>query len=111
LFAAEDPIGKSVRLGTTPCQVVGVLVARGQTGFGQDQDDIVMMPYTTAMKKIKGDPWLDDIMASAVSQESVNAAIDQITGLLRERHHIRPGMEDDFNVRRPDEMIQARLEA
>jgi putative ABC transport system permease protein len=111
LFAAEDPIGKSVRLGTNPCQVVGVLVARGQTGFGQDQDDIIMMPYTTAMKKLKGNPWLDDIMASAITQESVNPAIDQIIALLRERHHIRPGMDDDFNVRRPDEMIQARLQA
>ncbi|MGZ4816730.1 MAG: ABC transporter permease [Terriglobales bacterium] len=111
LFAAEDPIGKSVRLGTNPCQVVGVLVARGQTGFGQDQDDIIMMPYTMVMKKIKGNPWLDDIMASAITQESVNPAIDQITILLRERHHIRPGTDDDFNVRRPDEMIQARLQA
>ncbi len=111
LFAAEDPIGKSLRMGTLPCQVVGVLVARGQTGFGQDQDDIIMVPYTMAMKKIKGNPWLDDIMASAVSQESINPAIDQITALLRERHHIRPGTEDDFNVRRPDEMIQARLQA
>jgi len=111
LFAAEDPIGKSLRMGTLPCQVVGVLVARGQTGFGQDQDDIIMVPYTMAMKKIKGNPWLDDIMASAISQDSINSAIDQITALLRERHHIRPGTEDDFNVRRPDEMIQARLQA
>ena len=88
-----------------------MLEAKGQSGFGQDQDDTLVIPYTTGMKKIKGNPWLDDIMASAVSQESVNPAIDQIVLLLRERHHIRAGQEDDFNVRRPDEFIQARLAA
>ncbi len=111
LFAAEDPIGKIVRVGTTPCQVVGVLQARGQSGFGQDQDDTIAMPYTTAQKKISGHDWLDDIMCSAVTQEAIGPAIAQITSLLRDRHHIRPGQLDDFNIRRPDEMIQARLDA
>jgi putative ABC transport system permease protein len=90
---------------------MGVLVARGQTAFGQDQDDTIILPYTTAQKKLKGNPWLDDIVCSAVSPEAVNPAIQQITGLLRERHHIRPGQPDDFNVRRPDELIQTRLDA
>jgi putative ABC transport system permease protein len=111
LFGAEDPIGKVVRVGTNPCQVVGVLEAKGQSGFGQDQDDTLVVPYTTGMKKMKGNDWLDDIMASATTQDAVNPAIDQIIGLLRERHHIRPGQDDDFNVRRPDEFIQARLAA
>ena len=111
LFGAEDPIGNVMRGNSLPCQVTGVLVAKGQSGFGQDQDDTIIMPYTTAMKKIKGNAWLDDIMCSAVSMEAINPAIDQISGLLRERHHIRPGQDDDFNVRRPDEMIQARLDA
>ncbi|HEY5163264.1 MAG TPA: ABC transporter permease, partial [Terriglobales bacterium] len=111
LFAAEDPIGKVIRVNNNPCQVVGVLEAKGQSGFGQDQDDTLVLPYTMGMKKLKGNNWLDDIMASATSQESVNPAIDQIIGLLRERHHIRAGQDDDFNVRRPDEFIQARLEA
>ena len=111
LFGAEDPIGKVVRVGNNPCQVVGVLEAKGQSGFGQDQDDALVVPYTTGMKKMKGNDWLDDIMASATTQDAVNPAIDQIIGLLRERHHIRPGQDDDFNVRRPDEFIQARLAA
>ncbi len=111
LFGAEDPIGKVIRVNNNPCQVVGVLEAKGQSGFGQDQDDTLVLPYTMGMKKLKGNNWLDDIMASATSQESVNPAIDQIIGLLRERHHIRAGQDDDFNVRRPDEFIQARLEA
>ena len=111
LFGPEDPIGKVIRVGNYPSQVVGVLEARGQSGWGQDQDDTLVVPYTMGMKKLKGNPWLDDIMASAVSQDAVNPAIDQIIGLLRDRHHIRAGQDDDFNVRRPDEFIQARLEA
>ncbi len=111
LFDVQDPIGKVIRVKNLPCQVMGVLVPRGQTSFGQDQDDIVVMPYTTAQKKIKGNPWLDDIVCSAVSPDAINPAIQQITALLRERHHIRPGQDDDFNIRRPDEFINAQLEA
>lgn len=111
LFPNESPIGKVVRLKETPCQVVGVLEAKGQSGFGQDQDDTLLLPYTMAQRKLKGIEWVDDIMCSAISPEALNPAIAEITGLLRERHHIRPGQDDDFNVRRPDEVIQTRLEA
>ncbi|MBZ5510563.1 MAG: ABC transporter permease [Acidobacteriia bacterium] len=111
LFDIEDPIGKVIRVGTLPCQVMGVLVARGQTGFGNDQDDTVVMPYTTAQKKLKGTSWLDDIVCSAVSADAINPAIQQIAELLRDRHHIRRGQDDDFNIRRPDEFINAQLEA
>ncbi len=111
LFDMEDPIGKVIRIGTEPCQVVGVLEAKGQSGFGQDQDDTIVVPYTMGLKKLKGHTWLDDIMCSAISPEAVNPSIDMIAALLRERHRIRPGELDDFNIRRPDEFIQARLEA
>ncbi len=111
LFGAEDPIGKVIRVSNLPCQVMGVLIPRGQTGFGMDQDDTVILPYTTAMKKLKGNNWLDDIVCSAVSPDAINPAIQQISLLLRERHHIRPGQDDDFNIRRPDEFINAQLEA
>ena len=111
LFPNETPIGKVIRMNTVPCQVVGVLEARGQTGWGQDQDDTLLLPYTTAQKKLKGIEWVDDIMCSAVAPDAVNPAIEQIVGLLRERHRIRPGQPDDFNVRRPDEVIQTRLQA
>ncbi len=111
LFATEDPIGKTLRLKNVPCKVMGVLATRGQSGFGQDQDDTILLPYTTAQKKLKGISWVDDLMCSAVSPDSIEVSIAQIVELLRERHHIRPGQEDDFNIRRPDEMIQARLDA
>jgi putative ABC transport system permease protein len=111
LFTGENPIGKTLRVKEMPCQIVGVLGVKGQSGFGQDQDDTILLPYTTVMRRISGNNWLDDIMASATSQELVNPAIDQITLLLRDRHKIRPGQPDDFNIRRPDEVIQTRLAA
>ena len=111
LFPGENPIGKTIRIKDMPCQVVGVLAMKGQSGFGQDQDDTILLPYTTAQRRIKGIDWVDDLMFSAVSQEAINPAIDQATGVLRERHHIRAGQDDDFNIRRPDEMIKTRLEA
>jgi putative ABC transport system permease protein len=111
LFISENPIGKTVRVKDMPCQVVGVLAIKGQSGFGQDQDDALLLPYTTAQRRLKGIAWVDDLMFSAVSQEAIIPAIDQATGILRERHHIRSGQDDDFNIRRPDEIIQTRLQA
>ncbi|HEU5452141.1 MAG TPA: ABC transporter permease, partial [Terriglobales bacterium] len=111
LFGAEDPIGKVVRIGTLPFQVIGVLEPKGQSSFGQDQDDTFDVPYTTAMRKMTGKSWIDDIMCSAVSTDAIDPAIEQIASLLRDRHRIRRGELDDFNIRRPDEFIQARLDA
>lgn len=111
LFVAENPIGKTVRLSNMPCQVVGVLETRGQSGFGQDQDDTLLLPYTTAQRRLKGIAWADDLMFSAISQEAIVPAIEAAAGVLRERHHIRAGQDDDFNIRRPDEIIETRLEA
>lgn len=111
LFPGENPIGKTVRITTMPCQVIGVLLTRGQSGFGQDQDDTILLPYTTAQKRLKGISWVDDLLFSAVSQEAIPPAIEAATGVLRERHHVHPGEDDDFNIRRPDEVIETRLAA
>ena len=111
LFGNEDPVGKVIRLKTLPCKVVGVLVAKGPSATGQDQDDFVVMPLTTAQKRITGNFWLDDIFCSAVSREAMPEATRQIVSLLRERHHLNPGEDDDFNVRRPEDAIQAQLAA
>ena len=111
LFGATDPTGQLIRIQGSLFKVIGVLTAKGSSGWGQDQDDIIMMPWTTALKKIGGQgiTWLDDIVCSAVSREAVNPAIDAVTLLIRQRHHIRPGGEDDFNIRRPDEVIKAQI--
>jgi putative ABC transport system permease protein len=107
LFGEEDPLGSIIRVKDQPCKVIGVLDVKGQSATGQDQDDNLLMPYSTVMKKIKGQTWLDDIMCSATSAAVVDRAEDDISTLLRERHHIRPGGDDDFNLRHPTEIAQA----
>ncbi len=111
LFVGEDPVGKTINLKGIPCQVIGVLMTRGMSSFGQDQDDTLVMPYTTAQKKVMGQPWLDDILCSAVSFDVVKLAGRQAAELLRERHRLRPGEDDDFNIRNPEDQIQAQLAA
>ena len=111
LFADIDPIGEIVRIGDIGFEVIGVLAPKGQSPTGFDQDDTVMMPWTTAMKRIVGrdQTWLDDILCSATSPDAIKPAVAQISELLRQRHHIEPGSEDDFNIRHPEELLQARI--
>src|SRR5215472_2790861 len=111
LFGVEDPIGKVIRVKDLPCKVVGTLMPKGLSVSGQDQDDTIILPYTTAQKKIKGITWLDDILCSAVSQDAVKIAGQEAAALLRDRHHLRPEEDDDFNIRNPEDIIQAQLEA
>ncbi|MGD0919059.1 MAG: ABC transporter permease [Thermodesulfobacteriota bacterium] len=111
LFGAEEAIGRDARINKQIFRVIGVLAPKGQSGTGQDQDDNILMPYTTAQKNLRGNAftWLNDILCSAVSLEAAKPAIDRINGLLRERHHIRPGDGDDFNIRHPEEVIKAQI--
>jgi putative ABC transport system permease protein len=111
LFGGTDPVGKVMRVSGLPCQVVATLLPKGLSMSGQDQDDVIIMPYTTVMKKIKGISYLDDILCSAVSQSAVKLAGKQAAALLRDRHHLRPEEDDDFNIRNPEDIIQAQLEA
>ncbi len=109
LFGDQSPIGQTVRVNKLPCVVVGVLHPKGISATGQDQDNFIVMPYTTAMKRLTGTFWLDDIFCSAVSQDSMRNATKQIVGLLRERHHLNPKEDDDFNIRSPEDVIQMQL--
>lgn len=106
LFGNADPTGQTVRIGNLPFQVVGVLAAKGQSGIGQDQDDAIYVPITTLQKKITGQNWLQNIIASATSQPASYAAQEQITALLRDRHRIRQGQDDDFSVRNLADVAQ-----
>jgi putative ABC transport system permease protein len=99
LFVDEDPIGKTMRIGNLPFRVDGVLASKGQNVTGQDQDDVIFAPYTTVQRKVQGITWLQFINASAVTQEASLAAVDPIASLLRERHRIRRGDDDDFLIR------------
>jgi putative ABC transport system permease protein len=113
LFERSDPVGQLVRIQGQVFEVVGVLAPKGQSGDGRDQDDWILLPYTTAQQRLKGKgmAWLDDILCSAVTPEAVEPAIQQIVALMRQRHHIQPDQEDDFNIRRPDEVLNAQVEA
>jgi putative ABC transport system permease protein len=111
LFGAQDPIGKVLRVKDVPCKVVATLAPKGLAVSGQDEDDLIVLPYTTVQKKIKGIPWLDDILCSAVSPAAVKLAGQQAAALLRDRHHLRPEQEDDFNIRNPEDIIEAQLAA
>ncbi len=111
LFGPEDPIGQSIRVRKIPCKVIGVLAPKGQSPIGQDQDDVVLMPFTTVQKKIKGISWLDDIMCSAVSPAAIGLAEEEIAALLRQRHPWTAVEGDDFNLRHPADVAQARAES
>ena len=98
LFGSADPIGQTVRLKEIPFRVVGVLTSKGGQGFGGNQDDIAIVPLTTAQRKLMGITYVNSINCSAVSEASVTEAVSQITDLMRQRHRIRPGDNDDFFI-------------
>jgi len=112
LFGATDPVGQTLRINNLPFRVTGVLSPKGTSAaMSDDQDDIILIPLTTLQKKVTGQPWLRWIMVSAVSREASYAAQKQITSLLRDRHHIRPGADDDFFVRNLADMADVADEA
>jgi putative ABC transport system permease protein len=102
--AGADAVGQTVRIRNQPFRVVGVLTSKGQASFGQDQDDTIYVPYTTVMKRLLGQDYLRDITISAQDGVDLGRMTDGIEALLRERHGILPGDEDDFLVRTLEEM-------
>ena len=110
----EDPIDATIRVKDVPFRVIGVLARKGQTTWGQDQDDVVVMPFGTAERRVLGTEILgsvDMIWVTAASQHDIAAAAEQVTLLLRDRHRIQPGQDDDFTVRDLNEMAQASVSA
>jgi putative ABC transport system permease protein len=95
----ENPIGQTIRISNLPFTVVGVLQAKGSSGMGGDQDDAAFVPITTLQKKVTGQNWLRSIMVSATSKDVSTVVQDQITALLRDRHRIHAGEDNDFDVR------------
>jgi putative ABC transport system permease protein len=107
LFGNDDPLEALIRIRNVPFRVVGVLGPKGQSGQGQDQDDIVIVPYTTMQKRLMRIRYVQSIMVSAVSAERVEEAQGQITGLLRQRHRIAQDREDDFTIRTLSDISEA----
>jgi putative ABC transport system permease protein len=98
LFGVLDPVGQTVRIGNMPFVIIGVLASKGAGVGGQNQDDRVVIPYTTAMKRITGDKYLRSVYLQIGVAERIPIAQDQITRLLRQRHRILSGDSDDFNI-------------
>jgi putative ABC transport system permease protein len=114
LFPDESPVGKIIRISmrggnaSAPMKVLGVLRPKGSSMTGQDQDDTIVVPYTTAMKRFSGQTTLRMIQASAASADQLANVQNGITELLRERHRIQPGRDDDFSMRNQQEIAEAQ---
>jgi putative ABC transport system permease protein len=107
LFAGGDPVGQTMRIRNLPFRVIGVLSTKGQNQYGQDQDDTVIVPYTTAQKKMLSITSINQIMVSAISPAATFTAEKQITDLLRQRHKLSPNQENDFFVRNLTDVAEA----
>ncbi|WP_159023283.1 ABC transporter permease [Formosa sp. L2A11] len=101
----EEPVGQMIRFNNIPFKVIGVLEEKGENTFGQDQDDVVIAPYTTVQKRILAITFLHQIMASAISEEDAPEAVTQITAIMREQHKLADDEDDDFTVRSMEELI------
>jgi putative ABC transport system permease protein len=112
LFGEDvDPTGQVIRVRNQPFRVVGVMASKGQAAMGEDQDDTIFIPYTTAQKKLLGITYINNITISAASAGQTFAVADSIISLLRTRHQIVSGDADDFMVRTLEEMANVRTEA
>jgi putative ABC transport system permease protein len=107
LFPDSDPVGAAIRLGKTPFTIVGVLAAKGQTANGADQDDVVLIPYTTAQTRLSGFSFLGQILASASMPDQLAPAQEEIRGIMRDAHGLPVGAPDDFTVRDQTAIAQA----
>lgn len=100
-----NPIGSSIRYNKIPFEVIGVLTEKGENGMGQDQDDILLAPYTTVQKRVVAITYLNGIYCSATSEEVADKAETEVLKVMRTRHHIKDGDDDDFHVRSQKEML------
>jgi putative ABC transport system permease protein len=115
LFGAEDPIGQTIRVQRVPFTVIGVLATKGQTTWGADQDDVIFIPLSTAMKRVLGGrqvrgDYVHSITVKAVSGDRLADAERDVTTLLRQRHRIQNGQPDDFFIRNITQFLEARAE-
>ena len=104
LFGEQNTLGKTIRVQNLPFRIIGVLASKGQSPFGQDEDDTIIMPFTTVQKKLMGVQHVANITVSAENGVPLDTMTEQISALLRTRHRIQPGSDDDFLVRTLEEM-------
>jgi putative ABC transport system permease protein len=111
LFGSVDPVGQVMQIQSRPFRVMGVLEPKGQSAWGQDQDDIIFIPYTTMQQKVWRATWIHSILAAAGSNAELPQAMEQITALLRQRHHLQPWQENDFSIQPLADMAAAEEES
>lgn len=104
--AGADPIGQTIRFKNIPFKIIGILDEKGNNSFGQDQDDLLLSPYTTVQRRILAIDYLQGIYTSAVSEDKTEQAIDELTTILRKRHKITNPDEDDFRVMSQSELVK-----
>jgi len=109
LFPAGGAVGSTIVVKSVPFRVLGVLESKGQTGFGRDQDDVVVVPITTHQERLTGQTWVNAIMISASAPETVTGVIDATERLLRLIHHLSPFDADDFTIRNIANVQQVRI--
>lgn len=100
----ENSVGKVIRFGSIPFRIVGVLESKGYNSMGMDQDNLIITPYTTVMKRILAVTYLQEIVCSALSEEYTDEAISEITDVLRRNHKLKEADDDDFNIRSQQEL-------
>jgi putative ABC transport system permease protein len=105
IFPNEDPVGKTIRFNKIPMKVIGVLAEKGENTFGQDQDDVILSPFSTVQKRMLAITYVQTIYASAVDEKSSDTATTEISNILRRQHKLKAGDEDDFTVRTQAELI------
>ncbi len=105
LFPNENPVGKMLRFKKIPFKIIGVLKEKGENTFGQDQDDIILAPYTAVQKRILAQTYLQSIVASSISEDDSEKAVDEITQIMKEQHNIKEGDDNDFNVSSQQEIM------
>ena len=102
----EDPVGRVIRFGKIPLTVIGLLESKGTNSMGMDQDDVVLAPYTTVMKRMLAIDYLQGLFASAADESKTDETLDEITEILRSQHKIKDGDEDDFEIRSQQELSE-----
>jgi len=106
LFDGHDPIGKTIRFKSIPMRVIGVLKSKGYNSWGMDQDNVIIAPYTTVMKRINAQTFFSSIVCSALTEELSDAAIEELTQMLRDNHKLKGNADDDFTIRSQAEMME-----
>jgi putative ABC transport system permease protein len=106
LYRGEDPIGQEIQIRNVPFKIIGVLASKGQTAGGEDQDDVVLAPYTTVQNRLAGRQFIPQILASTANPDDIAAAQEEITAIMRQAHRLAAGEQNDFTVRNQTDLAE-----